>query len=227
MKQTQRLSLLIFTLLLCQACSLLPFSSAKRQFDTGISFFNRGDYEKAIPYFKHVTELEPEYGEAYLYLGRSYINAGQWRSAIPALRSAYHLAPEATRNQTLEILIDGLINVAIFETKQGNFVQAIDYLKESLELAPKNNKAKTTLGKTLFSYGTHLVSEGKLNEAIGNFQEATKLTPSEFGPYISLAKALFQNGQIVESLSAVKDAMQINPGSSEAQNLLMKLLMNQ
>jgi len=227
MKYTCQPTIIFLTLLFLQACSVLPFSSAARQFDSGITFFNRGEYQKAIPYFKKATELEPEYGEAYLYLGRSYINQGQWRSAIPALRSAYRLAPNETKNQTLEILIDGLINIAVFEVKQGNFTQAIGYLQESLELAPNNNKVKTTLGKTLFSYGTQLVSQGKLTEAISQFQEATKLTPNEFSPYFGLAKAFFQKGQIVEALSALKTAMLINPKSGEAQNLLMKLLMSQ
>ncbi len=227
MKYTRLLSILILLTLLLQDCSVLPFSSAAKQFDLGIAFFNRGEYQKATSYFKKATELDPEYGKAYLYLGRSYINQGQWRSAIPALRSAYHLAPDATRNQTLEILIDGLINIAVFEVKQGNFMQAIDYLQESLELSPDNSKAKTTLAKTLFSYGTELVSQGRLSEAISQFQEATKLTPNEFSPYFSLAKAFFQNGQMLEALSTLKNAMLIEPESSEAQELLMKLLMNQ
>ena len=124
-------------------------------------------------------------------------------------------------------MIDGLINIAVFEVKQGNFTQAIGYLQESLELAPGNSKAKTALGKTLFSYGTELVSQGKITEAISQFQEATKLTPNEFSPYFSLAKAFFQNGQMLEALSTLKNAMLIKPDSSEAQKLLMKLLMNQ
>ena len=226
MKPTKSGILIILTLLLCNACSLFPFSSVSQHFDAGLSLFNRGEYERAVPHFKTVTELDPEYGEGYLYLGRSYVSLNQWGSAIPALRSAYRFSPNETRNQTLEILIDGLISAAFFETKNGNFSHAIGYLHETLELAPDNGKAKSTLGKTLFSYGTQLVSEGNLTEAIPKLQEATKFTPNEFGPYFSLAKALFQNGQLSEALSALQNATQLNPGSSEAQNLLLQLLMN-
>lgn len=226
MKQVKSGFLIILTLLLCNACSLLPFSTAGQQFDAGLSLFNQGEYEEAIPYFKRVTELEPEYGEGYLYLGRSYVSLNEWGSAIPALRSAYRFSPNETRSQVFDILLDGLISAAFFETKKGNFSQAIGYLHETLELAPDSDKAKSALGKTLFSYGTQLVSEGNLSEAIPKFQEATKLTPSEFGPYFSLAKALFQNGQISDAFSALQNAARLNPDSSEAQNLLLQLLMN-
>ena len=88
------------------------------------------------------------------------------------------------------------------------------------------NNYKSALGKTLFSYGTQLVSQGNLSEAIPKFQEATQLTPNEFGPYFSLAKALFQNGQISDAFSALQNAARLKPDSSEAQNLLLQLLMN-
>jgi tetratricopeptide (TPR) repeat protein len=226
MKQVKPGILIIVTLLLCNACSLLPFSTAGQQFDAGLSLFNQGEFEESIPYFRRVTELEPEYGEAYLYLGRSYVSLSQWGPAIPALRSAYRFSPSETRNQTLQILLDGLIGAAFFDTKKGNFSHAIGYLHETLELAPDSGKAKSAFGKTLFSYGTHLVSQGNLTEAIPKFQEATKFTPNEFGPYFSLAKALFQKGQIPDALSALQNATRLNPGSSKAQNLLLQLLMN-
>jgi tetratricopeptide (TPR) repeat protein len=226
MKQIKSGFLIILTLLLCNACSHFPFSTVGQQFDAGLSLFNQGEYEEAIPYFKKVTELDPEYGEGYLYLGRSYVSLSEWGSAIPALRSAYRFSPNETRLQTFDILLDGLLSAALFETKNGNFTQAIGYLHETLELAPDSAKAKSALGKTLFSYGTHLVSQGNLSEAIPKFQEATQLTPKEFGPFFSLAKALFQNGQITDALYALKNAASLNPGSSEAQKLLMQLLMN-
>jgi len=227
MKQIKAGILIILTLLICNACSFLSISgSALQQFEEGLALFNRGEYEKAVPLFKKVTELEPEYGEGYLYLGRSYLSLNQWRSAIPALRSAYKLSPEETRNQALDILLDGLINAALYESKKGNFSDAVGYLGETLELAPDNGKAKSALGKTLFSYGTHLVSQGNFSDAIPKFQEAIKLTPHEFGPYLSLARALFQNGQISAAITALKNATQLNPGNSEAQNLLLQMLMN-
>lgn len=226
MKQIKSRVTIILIFLLCNACSLLPFSTASQEYDAGLSLFNQGEYKKAIPYFKKVTELEPEYGEGYLYLGRSYVSINQWEAAIPALRSAYRFSPNETKSQAFDVLLDGLIGAAFFEAKKGEFTQSIGYLQETLELAPGNSKAKSALGKTLFSYGTQLVSQGNLSEAIQKFQEATKFTPNEFAPYLSLAKAFFQNGQVSDAISALKNAASLNPGSGEAQNLLLQLLMN-
>ena len=87
-------------------------SPAQAEFETGLSFFNRGSYANAIPHFEKATELNPEFGRAYLYLGRTYLNLGRWREALYPLRTAMRLSPEESRKEIADIIMDILLQNA-------------------------------------------------------------------------------------------------------------------
>jgi len=99
--------LLISSLFAC--AGIQDKTGAQDEFDTGLSLFNRGQFEVAVTHFKKAVELEPEYGLAYLYLGRSYLNLGWWREAIPPLRTAFRLEPEETKKEIAYIIFDFLL----------------------------------------------------------------------------------------------------------------------
>ena len=82
---------------------------AQDEFDAGLSLFNRGEFEEAVVHFKKATDLDPEYGKAYLYLGRSLLNLGRWREAVTPLRTAFRLEPEETKNEISDIIFDYLL----------------------------------------------------------------------------------------------------------------------
>jgi len=74
-----RLPLLLLGLLLgwLTACATVGTrSNAQVAFEHGLSLFQRGQYAEAIPLFQEATQLDPDFGQAYLYLGRSYLNLG-------------------------------------------------------------------------------------------------------------------------------------------------------
>jgi cytochrome c-type biogenesis protein CcmH/NrfG len=81
-------------------------SPDQAEFETGLSFFNHGSYANAIPHFEKATELNPELGKSYLYLGRTYMNLGRWREALSPLRTAMRLSPEESRKDIADIIMD-------------------------------------------------------------------------------------------------------------------------
>lgn len=82
-------------------------------FDRGLALFNHGDFKRAIPYFLRATEESPDSAEAYLYLGRSYLSMRRWRAALQPLRTAYRLAPDETKDQVFEIMMDAFLGAAL------------------------------------------------------------------------------------------------------------------
>jgi tetratricopeptide (TPR) repeat protein len=84
-------------------------TDVQEEFDLGLSFFNRGKYDDALLHFVKATELDPNFGLAYLYIGKSYMNLGKWREAVPSLRTAYRLAPEETREEITNMFMDFLL----------------------------------------------------------------------------------------------------------------------
>jgi tetratricopeptide (TPR) repeat protein len=106
---TKSILIILVAGLLFSCAGLKTRTDAQAEFDSGLSLFNRGQYENALPYFVKATELEPNFGIAYLYIGKAYLSLGKWREAIPSLRTAYRLAPEETKQEITNILMDFLL----------------------------------------------------------------------------------------------------------------------
>ncbi len=102
----------VLLMLLSSACSLSYFQAGGASFERGLALFDQGRYEEAIPYFQQATADSPDFGQAYLYLGRSYLNARRWRDAIPPLRAAYRLSPAETKDEIYNFLLDALLAAA-------------------------------------------------------------------------------------------------------------------
>ncbi|KAF0184140.1 MAG: hypothetical protein FD164_466 [Nitrospirae bacterium] len=103
-----------FMIALCIALSLSGCAqwAASEDFDKGIAYFNQGNYEAAIPYFQKATTTDPEYVDAYMYLGRSHLNLRQWTKAISPLRTAYRLAPDKTKGLVQDLIMDAILGAA-------------------------------------------------------------------------------------------------------------------
>jgi tetratricopeptide (TPR) repeat protein len=111
-------------------------SDAEQEFDKGLSLFNKARYAEAATHFDKATSLDPNYGVAYLYLGRSYVSLRQWGKALPALRTALRLAPDETRKEALTILTDALFSASVSEFHKGNLKSSGKYLDEATQLDP-------------------------------------------------------------------------------------------
>lgn len=216
------LGLCVFMFSACASVGL--FSGAKNEFDRGMALFNSGKYQEAIPRFQKTTELDPDFADAYLYLGRSYLNLGKWIESISPLRTALRLSPEKTKKDVIAILVDALFGAASFELKRGNFQNSTGYLKEVLALRPGSSRARNELFGTLMSYGEALLTKGNATEAITKFSEAIKLSPDNSAGYLWLAKAFLRKGDFLSALQAAKEAVRIDPANEGAQALFKELM---
>jgi tetratricopeptide (TPR) repeat protein len=143
----KRILIALLGLLLISSCSGLGrFSGAESEFEEGLALFNRGRYEQAIPHFERAIDRDPDFAQAHLYLGRSYLSLTRWRQALPPLRTAYRLAPDRTKREVLDFLIDALFGVALSDRREKNFDSSIRHLREVLELDPHSSRAQQELG---------------------------------------------------------------------------------
>ena len=200
------------------------FSGAKNEFDRGMALFNSGKYQEAIPHFQKSAEIDPDFSDAYLYLGRSYLNSGKWIEAISPLRTALRLSPDKTRKDIIAILVDALFGAASSELKRGNFQSSIGYFKEVLDLRPGSSRATNELFSALIAFGGNLLSKGNATGAISRFSEAIKLSPENATGYLWLAKAFVKNGDFLSALQSAKDAIRLDPTNNSAQSLMRELM---
>jgi len=123
-------SVILFLLIASLAsCAGIQARQAQSEFDAGLSLFNRGHYDEAIPYFEKATEIDPDFGKAYLYLGRSYLNLGRWSEAVPPLRTAYRLNPGETKKEIADIIFDVILRKGSL-MDQGAQSEILDLLRE-------------------------------------------------------------------------------------------------
>jgi tetratricopeptide (TPR) repeat protein len=101
-------------------CATLRGLRAGDRFEQGVSLFNQGRFEAAIPYFQSATHEDPNFAEAYFYLGRSYVSLSRWRSAIPPLRTAFRLAPQEAQGKIMNLLIDATFAAALNDFHLGD-----------------------------------------------------------------------------------------------------------
>ena len=101
-------------------CATLRGFRAGDSFDQGVSLFNQGRFEAAIPYFQSATHEDPNFAEAYFYLGRSYVSLSRWRSAIQPLRTAFRLAPQEAQGEIMNLLIDAAFAAALNDFHLGD-----------------------------------------------------------------------------------------------------------
>jgi tetratricopeptide (TPR) repeat protein len=221
-----RLPVLLLGLLLgwLTACATVGVpSEAQVAFDQGLRLFHHGQYVEAIPLLQEATTLDPQCGQAYLYLGRSYVNLGQWGNAMPVLRTAFRLAPEASQHESTQLLLDALLGGATAALKTGGFREAVGLLHEALGLAPHAQHLLPPLVEALIGWGGQLLAQGQLRDAIGAFREATHLAPQQVDAYVGLARALWQQGELFKALAAVQIALRLAPDNSHVRALLHQL----
>lgn len=206
--------------LLCSCAGLALAPTAQSEFEKGLALFNAGRYEEAAPHFTRATELDSEFGRAYLYLGRSYLNLGRWVQALPPLRSAYRLSPADLRSEAAEMLLDALFSLAVSEVKKGNFAGSIEHLQEGLTLRPGAERLRTELVGVWVLLGQSLLAQRKFPEAAEAFREAVALSPDHVSGYLGLAQALFRQGDLWNALRAAETANRLDPSSGAGRSLL-------
>src|SRR5262245_5751997 len=177
---TRRLLMLSLAGFLFNACSTLPgvVSEQQNEFDLGVALFNQGRYQEAAERFQRATEIDPNFGRAYLYLGRSYVNLRSWGKALPPLRTAYRLVPDETKSEVFGMLVDSLFSYGLDAFKSGDFSSAIGSFREVLTLQPNSAQGRNELLKALIGQGGAMLSKGNVSSAISAYSEAVKLAPS-------------------------------------------------
>jgi tetratricopeptide (TPR) repeat protein len=81
----------------------------------------------------------------------------------------------------------------------------------ALEVTTDNDRAYNGLG-------AELGNRGKIDEAIGKFQEAIRINPSFADAHVNLAVALSLQGKVAEAIPHYAEALRLQPGHREARN---------
>ncbi|MBI2532422.1 MAG: hypothetical protein HYW03_09445 [Deltaproteobacteria bacterium] len=79
-----------------------------------------------------IRSEDPEFAQAYFYLGRAYVSESRWRAAIQPLRTAFRLAPEAAKQEIMDLLIDATFAAALNDFNLGDRIAPPARFKDTL-----------------------------------------------------------------------------------------------
>lgn len=211
-------------------------------YNTGIDFFNKKEYEKAIEYFKSAVEQKEVKPQAYYNLALSYQHISESDKSIATYLKFLSIMPED---------YDGLYNLALIYYTQGDYAKAVEFFTKCTQVRKEEDGVKALalsymnlnkiqealdLAEELFNLpqiGTKLYcsvakafeSKNSLNKdfsyidkAIEMYSKALEQDSKNFDIYLSISICYAKKGEWEQSVEYCTKALEVNPDSYDANN---------
>ena len=94
--------LILFTALILIGCA----TKGKDSYDAGVKLFQEKKYQECVPDFQNAVNENPEFGEAYMYIGRAYNSLQQYDASIDNYQKALGIFKQGKFNASVDNLKD-------------------------------------------------------------------------------------------------------------------------
>jgi tetratricopeptide (TPR) repeat protein len=142
-----------------EAVRLCP-NDAQLQLALGNALFESGRTNEAVQSFAEAARLDPAVVEKLLTAGKTLLSRSQIEPALVEFTTALRVQPENAEAHE---------NVALIYAQQNKLEQAIPHFERCLDL--RRN------AQSYYNLGLARVMQGRVHEALTNYQEAVKLNP--------------------------------------------------
>ncbi len=198
---------------LAEAVQLLQRSlrAAAQTDDPAYTLLNAGralafldEWELAAEAFSQAVQANPDYAEAWAFLGEAQEQTGQ--DGLPALQKALELNPYSL---TANLLF------GLYHKRNGRPEMALVYFHAAASIEPENPAVQAEIGNTLAVLGD-------FNKALAYYRRATELAPREATYWHLLSLFALQNGVQIEEvgLAAARQALLLNENDPAALDLM-------
>jgi Tfp pilus assembly protein PilF len=144
---------------------------------------------EAAQAFNRAIELDPEFAQAYAYLGIMRVAAGQYEEGVRCYEQALR------RNPNIAV-VHYLLADALIKQTDADVARIEKSLKRAIDLDATYAPAPLALGKLR-------VREGRLPEAVADFEQVIRLDPNLAEAYYQLSRALNRLKRTAEAQSAL------------------------
>ena len=220
-------------MLTCWICLSGPVW-AKDNVELGNEAFGRGDYSKAVEYYRLAIENEPTFA-AYVNTGHCHMQLERWDDAASAYEAAIRIKQEAVTAQIWRSL-----GRARFEG--GQYDKAIDAFLKASSLEPDNSQDNTWIARCMIELEQWVQAEavllGQLRRESGNtvtlellayvfnqqgnwsgiigvYRELLEIAPQRTAYRIALAKALTVEGQKQQAIDMLEFSRRLDLSAGE------------
>lgn len=172
----------------------------------GETYFNDGDTERALAYFKQVLAAAPEHYEGLVYTGVIQHERGDGESAEALLQRALALHPDS--------FLPSFSLGAVFAAR-GNLTGAATLLERAVSLDP--------VPEALFLLGSCYYEMGKPTHAARSLEETVRRDPAHEEAHHLLGLAYLDRGWNQKALDAFRRAQRLNPKRLRYEDLIRYL----
>ena len=114
-------------------------TTAEGLYFSGLIFLWTDDYEKALPYFQNAVEKDPNYADAWFYIGYCNGELGRHTEEIEAYKQAIRIKPDYA---------EAHYNLGAAYVSLGRYYEASEAYKQAIRLKPDWADAHYCLGLT-------------------------------------------------------------------------------
>ena len=167
---------------------------ALKEYALGRSEQDRGQFFKAIEFYKHATDLDPNFATAWLGLGLQYANTSQPALAADCLSKAFALTNRVSEDERARI------TYFYYQIVTGELEKAIEAQQAYVRNYPRESRGPGNLGN-LYSI------TGQYEKAVAATTEAQRLNPNTTIWPGNLAEALIGLNRFDEARDVCNKAL--------------------
>lgn len=159
---------------------------------------------EAIQLMEQAVKRYPDFGKAWLLLGKGLMRQTNAAAAERALRQAVQLDPGS---------VDARLELGSAFFARGNYKEAETIYREVIAIKPN-------LGEGWFNLGLALMNQQNSEGAIEAFRKATEFKPDLTYAYIRWGQALGRLNRPNEAAEQIERALKLSPENQEAKEMM-------
>ncbi len=186
-----------------------------RTLEEGNAFFLEGKYDTALLMYEDFLAKNPGAYQVLLNIGDCYREKGDYDKAIESYNKLLKAAAADSAMGT-NMGAKGLAAIGLCYLKQNKLVEAQDYFKQSIEMAPQDEVLPFNVAEIYFS-------NSQIDDAIKYFEMAIQIKPDWPDPYLRVAYAYLNKGDTAEAAEHLEKFIKLEPETertAQAQNIL-------
>ena len=167
-------------------------------------YFQLGALENSEQLYRQAVAADPQYAEAWCFLGIVCKARGNLDDAIESYRAALRARPN------FQEALNNLGNIYVLQEK---FDEAVACFRQAIDVNAEFAQPHNNLGAALRKLG-------KLDEAISCYREALRLKPAYADAHNNLGDGLSGQGKFAEAVPCYREALRLQAVFPEAHNNL-------
>jgi len=235
---------IVLMVLLCgftvPLCAKEPPESApaEDEFFSGCNLLSQDHVSEAVPALEKAVQLDPENPKYRQVLAVAYNNCGlrlaregNVRDGVLFLAKALNVVPE--NNDIQHNFVQTVLQAVSAPEEKIKLEEKTAYLKEVLEIEPKNEVARKTLAILLNNWGVANGRTGDHEEEMAQLEQASSLDPKETkikknlaNAYYNVARIKGKAGNFQDEASLLRRALELTPDDQTVIETLARALSN-